>query len=227
MSSWRPSCDRSRHRRRSGARSAPSCSTPTTTPTGASWPRPVVDGSLAKGDASAHGTSGTSTRTRSGFAPHRTDGPLGAGEAGYLITGVKDIDLDRVGDTVDDGRSGFQARSPATPSPSRWCSRACSHRRRRLRAAQGGARQAATQRLVARLPGRDEQGARVRLPGGFLGLLHMEIVRERLEREYDLDLVATAPSVEYRRTSPTARVDRPEPQDLPDPGRSRRSRSRT
>jgi GTP-binding protein LepA len=52
---------------------------------------------------------------------------------------------------------------------------------------------------------------------GFLGLLHMEIVRERLEREYDLDLVATAPSVEYRALlADGSKVVVHSPQDLPD-----------
>ncbi|MFQ5854097.1 MAG: translation elongation factor 4 [Anaerolineae bacterium] len=54
---------------------------------------------------------------------------------------------------------------------------------------------------------------------GFLGLFHMEIIQERLEREYDLNLLATAPSVEYHaltRSGEVVEVDNPA--DLPDPG---------
>ncbi len=55
---------------------------------------------------------------------------------------------------------------------------------------------------------------------GFLGLLHMEIVRERLEREFNLDLIATAPSVVYRaHLSDGTEVDVDNPTDLPDASR--------
>jgi len=55
---------------------------------------------------------------------------------------------------------------------------------------------------------------------GFLGLLHMEIVRERLEREFDLALIATAPSVVYRAfLTDGTEVDIDNPTDLPDPSR--------
>ena len=54
---------------------------------------------------------------------------------------------------------------------------------------------------------------------GFLGLFHMEIIQERLEREYDLDIVVTAPSVEYevvKRSGEVMRID--SPAYMPDEG---------
>ena len=61
---------------------------------------------------------------------------------------------------------------------------------------------------------------------GFLGLLHMEIVRERLEREFDLDLLITAPTVAYRATKRDGEVvEVHNPADMP--ARSSSSRSRT
>ncbi|MCL1599982.1 MAG: translation elongation factor 4 [Actinomycetia bacterium] len=145
---------------------------------------------------------------------------LEAGEVGYLITGVKDIDVIRVGDTIT--HAGTPAETAlagyAEPKPMVYSGLFPTDGDdfERLREALDKLRlndssllyQAETSRALG-------FGFRV----GFLGLLHMEIVRERLEREYDLDLVATAPSVEFRANladGSTSIVH--SPQDLPEPG---------
>ena len=181
----------------------------------------VVDGSICEGDSIAFMANGVKlTADEVGVrrpSIERT-GRLGAGEVGYLITGVKEIDLIRVGDTVthtSDAASEALA-GYAEPKPMVFSGLFPTDGDdfERLREALDKLRlndsslvySAETSRALG-------FGFRV----GFLGLLHMEIVRERLEREYDLDLVATAPSVEYvaNLTDGTVVVVQ-SPQDLPD-----------
>ncbi len=143
---------------------------------------------------------------------------LTTGEVGYLITGVKEIDLIRVGDTVTDVRTPTDRALPGYQEPKPMVFSGLfptdGDDFERLREALDKLRlndsslvyQAETSRALG-------FGFRV----GFLGLLHMEIVRERLEREYDLDLVATAPSVAYRANLASGeQIPVRSPQDLPD-----------
>ncbi|WGT48229.1 translation elongation factor 4 [Tessaracoccus lacteus] len=124
---------------------------------------------------------------------------IGVGEVGYLITGVKDVRQSRVGDTVT-----LESRPAETdlggyknPNPMVYAG---------LYPIDGddfGLLREALEKLQlndAALTYEPETsgalgfGFRI----GFLGLLHMEIVRERLEREFNLDLISTAPNVVYR-----------------------------
>ena len=130
--------------------------------------------------------------------PKATKG-LGVGEVGYLITGVKDVRQSKVGDTVTTARKG--AEEPLTgyeePRPMVYSG---------LYPVDGSdypALRDALDKLQlndAALIYEPETsvalgfGFRV----GFLGLLHMEITRERLQREFGLDLISTAPNVVYR-----------------------------
>ena len=145
---------------------------------------------------------------------------LEAGEVGYLITGVKDIDVIRVGDTITHAAAPAETALAGYDEPKPMVYSGLfptdGDDFERLREALDKLRlndssllyQAETSRALG-------FGFRV----GFLGLLHMEIVRERLEREYDLDLVATAPSVEFRANlaDGTQSIVH-SPQDLPEQG---------
>jgi GTP-binding protein LepA len=130
--------------------------------------------------------------------PKPSDG-LGVGEVGYLITGVKDVRQSKVGDTVTSFRNG------ATEALT-------GYREPRPMVYSGlypvdGSDYPNLRDALERLQLNDaalvwEPETSVALGFGFrcgfLGLLHMEITRERLEREFDLDLISTAPNVVYR-----------------------------
>jgi GTP-binding protein LepA len=143
---------------------------------------------------------------------------LGPGEVGYLITGAKEIDRIRVGDTVTRADRPASSALPGyrEPKPMVFAG---------LFPTEGDDFERLREALVKL---RLNDAALVYEPEtsralgfgfrcGFLGLLHMEIVRERLEREYDLDLVTTAPSVAYRVVFPGGEErEVHSPQDLPD-----------
>jgi len=124
---------------------------------------------------------------------------LGVGEVGYIITGVKDVRLSRVGDTITTARDG--ATEPLggyrDPRPMVFSG---------LYPMDGSdfpdLRDALDKLKLndAALVFEPESSAALGFGFrcGFLGLLHMEIVRERLEREFDLVLISTAPTVVYR-----------------------------
>ncbi|MBF6317808.1 elongation factor 4 [Nocardia cyriacigeorgica] len=130
--------------------------------------------------------------------PKPTQG-LGVGEVGYLITGVKDVRQSKVGDTVTAARGG--ATEPLTgyrePRPMVYSG---------LYPVDGSdypdLRDALEKLQLndAALTYTPETSVALGFGFrcGFLGLLHMEITRERLQREFDLDLISTAPNVVYR-----------------------------
>jgi GTP-binding protein LepA len=123
---------------------------------------------------------------------------LGPGEVGYLIAGIKEVRQARVGETVTTAsHPGGPLPGYRDPKPMVFCGLypVVGDEYAELREALGKLRlNDGSFTYEPETSGALGFGFRC----GFLGLLHMEIVRERLEREYDLSLVATAPNVEYR-----------------------------
>lgn len=142
---------------------------------------------------------------------------LRAGEVGYIATGMKDISFFTVGDTISDQKDTSPLAGYKTPKPNMFATffPTDSEDYEDLKIA------------LTKLSLNDASltftDQRSNLLGsgfrcGFLGLLHMEIVQERLEREYDIDLIVTAPTVEYQVTKTDgSEITIQTPQELPDP----------
>jgi GTP-binding protein LepA len=191
----------------------------------------VVDGVFGKGEAIRAMAAGTEAEIDDigFFSPQMmpTD-QLAAGEVGYLITGLKDVTLLRVGDTLttqprSGARAGRRAATQPLPGyrevkPMVFCGLfpidSDTYPDLRDALEKLTLNDAA---LSWEPETSDALGFGFRC--GFLGLLHMDIVRERLEREYDLELMATMPSVEFEVTLTNGEeLEVHNPSDMPDPG---------
>jgi GTP-binding protein LepA len=179
----------------------------------------LFDGELKKGDAvRAMGSDEHFELLEVGcYSPKPTALPaLGAGEVGYVIAGLKDIEALRVGDTVtrvnDPASEPLPGYAQALPTVFSGLYPTVGDDFERLRDAL-----AKLQLNDASLffePENSRMGFGFRC--GFLGLLHMEIVQERLEREFDLELIASSPSVKYEVVVDGKVVEITNPSDLPE-----------
>ncbi|HUA74335.1 MAG TPA: translation elongation factor 4 [Solirubrobacteraceae bacterium] len=190
----------------------------------------VVDGTFKKGAAIRAMAAGTEADIDDigVFSPQMmpTD-QLAAGEVGYLITGLKDVTQLRVGDTLTvSARGSAGGVTPASEplpgyrdvKPMVFCGLfpidSDDYPDLRDALEKLTLNDAA---LSWEPETSDALGFGFRC--GFLGLLHMDIVRERLEREYDLELLATMPSVEFDVTLTNGEeLEVHNPSDMPDPG---------
>lgn len=182
----------------------------------------VMDGTVKKGDRIRFmsGTQDYEVIKLGTFSPGPVEcNSLDAGEVGFIICGIKDIREVRVGDTVTTSK-----KSATEPLPG--------FRRIKPMVFSGIFPVVATdyenlKDALEKLSLNDssltfevEKSAALGfgLRCGFLGLLHMEIVQERLEREFDLNLITTAPTVVYRlKTTDGVEFDLENPAFMPDP----------
>jgi GTP-binding protein LepA len=184
----------------------------------------VVDGVFRKGEAIRAMASGTEADIDDigFFTPAMTSvDELRAGEVGFVITGVKDVTRLRVGDTLT-----TRTRGATQPLPGyREIKPVVFSGLFPIDSDDYADLRDALEKLTlndAALSWEPETSDALGFGFrcGFLGLLHMDIVRERLEREYDLDLLATMPSVGFEVTLTNGdEIEVHAPSDMPDPAR--------
>ena len=183
----------------------------------------VVDGMMRKGDRIRMMATGTETlveevgarRPAEIATPH-----LSVGEVGYLVTGLKDVSQVKVGDTITLAEGGVEEPLPGYREAKPMVFTGLFP----IEGDQYEPLKEALEKLSLNDPALIWEPEKSHALGfgfrvGFLGLLHMEVIKERLEREFGLDLLATAPSVEYHVYRKGGEmISLHSPQEMPDPG---------
>src|SRR5215210_1026360 len=183
----------------------------------------MVDGAFAKGEQITAMQAGTQADIDDiGFFTPKmaTARGMAAGEVGYVITGIKDVTKLRVGDTLTSRENPAGEALPGYREvrPMVFCGLFPIDTDRYSDLRDALDRLALNDAALSYEPETsDALGFGFRC--GFLGLLHMDIVRERLEREYDLELLATTPNVRYEvEVRGGEIVEVHSPAEMPDPG---------
>ncbi|HKH22039.1 MAG TPA: translation elongation factor 4 [Solirubrobacterales bacterium] len=182
----------------------------------------MVDGAFAKGEQITAMQAGTQADIDDiGFFTPKmaTARGMAAGEVGYVITGIKDVTKLRVGDTLTSRENPAGEALPGYREvrPMVFCGLFPIDTDRYSDLRDALDRLALNDAALSYEPETsDALGFGFRC--GFLGLLHMDIVRERLEREYDLELLATTPNVRYEvEVRGGEIVEVHSPTEMPDP----------
>jgi len=191
----------------------------------------VVDGELQRGDKiKLMATESLYNAEKLGvFTPHNESrDALKAGEVGYIIAGIKELKAAKVGDTITaiktssganlefatEALPGFKEVQPQVFA-GLYPSEASEYDQLR-----DALEKLQLNDAALRYEPEVSQALGFGFRCGFLGLLHMEIVQERLEREFDQDLITTAPSVVYEVVKGDGEVNQVEnPSKMPDVGR--------
>lgn len=183
----------------------------------------VVDGAMKKGDRIRMMATGADALVEEVGARRPVETPmpnLSVGEVGYLVTGLKDVSQVKVGDTITAASNGVNDPLPGYREVKPMVFTGLFP----LEGDQYEPLKEALEKLALNDPALIWEPEKSHALGfgfrvGFLGLLHMEVIKERLEREFNLDLLATAPSVEYHVFKTNGEmVSLHSPQEMPDPG---------
>ena len=181
----------------------------------------IVNGSMRKGQSIRMMATDTVTLVEEVGVRRPTEIPadeLGVGEVGYLVTGLKDPSQVKVGDTITLAKGGCTDPLPGYRDVKPMVYTGLFP----IDGDQYEELKDALEKLALNDPALIYEAENSHALGfgfrvGFLGLLHMEVVKERLEREFGLDLLATAPSVEYHVfKSDGTMISLHSPQDMPD-----------